>query len=265
MHGARRGSAHCPAGSSYCDGPRCARTPLRLIGPGVAPRNSLRSLEASSVRTAAASQITKRAARADPRAKHRSRPRNRPHRAPPAATTNGWRTERWRANSACSKGAGGWAVARNQARRLRWPVLRPARLRASSSCSSQLSERSSLQASAASSATRAQDGTAQVQSAPLAPTALSRDAARPHATLPARLCPRQLCRRGPGARKLRYLRDRTLGPEVTPTPRSVAGAARPAAGNAARAAPIWASRGSAPPSGARSRGRRGCRRESPGR
>ena len=174
-----------PGRGSYCDGPRCARTPLRLIGPGVAPRNSLRSLKASSVRTTTASQITKRAARADPRAKHRSRPRNRPHRAPPAATTNLVGVRRLRANSACSKGAGGWAVARNQARRLRWPVLCPARLRASSSCSSWLSERRSPQASKASSTTRAQDGTAQGQSAPMR---------RPpcRATQPARTC---LCQR----------------------------------------------------------------------
>ena len=175
-----------PGRGSYCDGPRCARTPLRCLARGSRRRTHCARLGRAPFEQPRRVRSRSALRAHDPRAKHHSRHRNRPRRAPPAATINLVGVRRLRANIACSKGAGGWAVARNQARRLRCPVLCPARLRASSSCSSQLSERSGLQARAVSSATRAQDGTAQGQSAHSADRLVS-------ATQPGRL---RLCRQG---------------------------------------------------------------------
>ena len=192
-----------PGRGSYCDGPRCARTSLRCLARG--SRRKTRCARWGELRSNSCGEPV-----------HDARYARRPpgqapqptQKSPPPGTACHDSQPGRCSDVECqhchfSKGAGGRAVARNQARRLRWPVLCPARLRASSSCSSHLSERSSPQASAASCATRAQDGTAQVQSAPMGadrlvarhsprardfgaegPTALSRDTDRPPATLP---------------------------------------------------------------------------------
>ena len=138
-----------PAGRSYCDGSRCARTPLRLIGPGSRRRTHCARWGELRSNSRGESDHEARCARRPP-----GQAGALPDCAPPPACPRLCCKRRWRqppnarpgglSRRQCPAGAicDGCVLAGS------------ARLRASSSDSPWLSERSSPSASAASSATR---------------------------------------------------------------------------------------------------------------